>query len=277
MNGETSDVSRPLLAALYRIFTAVARVALKRGVPYDAVAELAKRAFVDVAYEEFTIEGRKQSAARVSVLTGIHRKDVARVLAAEGSRDEAAANRITCAAGVVAGWRRDRRYGDERGEPAALPFEGRAPSFSELVRRYGKGDIPARAVLDELVRVGAATRARDGRIRLVASAYVPESTSSEALEILGSDVSDLISAIDHNLSCAPGTGLFQRKVAYDNVPSEALQGIRERVDDAGQSVLVKLDRVIAKQDRDANPKARGTGRKRVMVGVYYFENDVPED
>jgi hypothetical protein len=277
MGENEPEISRPLLAALYRILTAVARVALKRGVPYDAVAELAKQAFVEVAFRDFKIEGRKQSAARVSVLTGIHRKDVARVLASERSRDDAAADRVTCGAGVVAGWRRDRRYQDARGAPAALAFEGRGPTFSELVRRYGIGDTPPRAVLDELVRVGAATRARDGRVRLLASAYVPETASPEALAILGGDVSDLISTIDHNLVCAPGAGFFQRKVAYDNVPAEALEPIRELVEGAGQDVLVKLDRSIAKHDRDSNPKVSGTGRNRVMVGVYYFEDELPED
>jgi hypothetical protein len=277
MNDEIGQSNRLLTSALYRICAALARLALKRGVPFDAVSEVAKRAFIDVAYREFTIPGRKQSASRVAVLTGIHRKDVARILAAAAPQDQAASNRITSAAGVVAGWRRDRAFLDRRGKPAALPFDKGPSSFAELVKRYGRGDITARAVLDELVRVGAATRLRDGRIRLLASAYVPMTTSDEALEILGSDVSDLISAIDHNLSCEPGTGFFQRRVAYDNLSKEALADIRERVETEGQGALEELDRVIAKHDRDSNPKAGGSGRKRVMVGVYYFEDDVPEE
>jgi hypothetical protein len=277
MAGRSPDIGRALNTALYRIFAAVARVALRRGVPYDAISEVAKRAFIDVANREFTIPGRKQSASRVSVLTGIHRKEIARVLASAEPADEAAAQRITCAAGVVAGWRRDKRFQDRRGGPTALPFDGDKPSFSDLVKRYGKGDIPARAVLDELARVGAIARQRDGRIRLVATAYVPVTTSPEALEILGSDVSDLISTIDHNLSCEPGQGLFQRKVAYDNLPEEALDEIRARVEAEGQDLLERLDRTISRHDRDSNPKVSGSGRRRAMVGVYYFENDVSED
>ena len=73
-----------LESALYLIFKAIARVALARALPYDAVAEVAKRAFIDVAYREFVIPGRKPSASRVSVLTGIHRKEIARALAAPG-------------------------------------------------------------------------------------------------------------------------------------------------------------------------------------------------
>ena len=278
MSEHDSRIGGPLAAALYRILKAVARVALRRGVPYDAVAELAKRAFIDTALREFVIAGRKQTASRISVLTGVHRKEVARVLAAALPSDEVAAHRITCAAGVVAGWRRDERFADAKGKPAALRFEtDDGASFSELVRRYGRGDIPARAVLDELVRVGSVTRLRDGRIRLVSTAYVPESASAEALEILGSDVADLIATIDHNLSTPARRGFFQRKTAYDNLPADTLAEIRAMVEREGQRALETLDAAMAKRDRDFNAEVKGKGRKRAMVGIYYFEDDVPED
>jgi len=266
-----------LESALYRIFTAVARVALKRGLPYDAVAEVAKRAFLDVAYREFTIPGRKQSASRVSVLTGIHRKEIARVLAAPDPEDRETSSRVTCAAAVVAGWRRDRAFADRRGTPAALPFDGASASFAELVRLYGHGDIPARAVLDELLRVGTVERRSDGRIKLLVPAYLPEKTSPEALTILGTDVSDLIAVIDHNLASAPGEGFFQRKVSYDNLPTEGVAEIRARVDEEGQRLLERLDDAKSVLDRDSNRQASGSGRKRAMLGIYYFEEDVTEE
>jgi hypothetical protein len=272
-----SDLGGALSAALYRILAAVARIALKRGVPYDAVADLAKRAFVDVASREFTIPGRKQTASRVAVLTGLHRKDVARVLATADLEDETAASRITCAAGVLAAWRRESAFADRRGRPATLPFDRGSPCFADLVRRYGKGDIPARAVLDELVRVGAVKRLSDGRIRLLATGYVPTPTSTEALAILGSDVADLISTIDHNLSCEPAAGFFQRKVAYDNLPGDALTEIHQRVEREAQAMLESIDRLMARRDRDSHPKDSSKGRKRAMVGVYYHEDDVPEE
>ena len=272
-----AELRAALTAALYRVFRAVARLCLRRGVTYEAVAEVAKRAFVDVAYREFIIEGRKQSASRVSLLTGIHRKDVGRMLAADVPADSAAASRVASSAGIISGWRRDKEFADSRGTPAALPFDGPSPTFMDVVKRYGRGDVPARAVLDELVRVGAATRQRDGKIRLVATAYVPATTSVESLAILGTDVSDLVAAIDHNLSCPPGQGFLQRKVTYDNLPAEVLEEILGRIEREGTGVLEKLDRVMARHDRDSNPKVEGTGRKRAMVGVYCFAEDIKDD
>jgi hypothetical protein len=265
----TTNDRGALKAALYAVLSALARICVRNGFPFEAFTELAKHAFVDVAKREFTIAGRKQSASRVSLLTGLHRKEVGRMLTSEQPH-EVAADKIAYSAAVIAGWRRDKRFLDKRGNPAALPFDDAAASFAELVRRYGGGDVPPRAVLDELVRVGAVATRRDGRIKLAATAYVPAMTSAEGMSFLGSDVSDLIRTIDHNLSETTGRGYFQRKVAYDNLPQEALDEILDRVERDGQSVLEKLDRVMARRDRDANPKAGGSGRHRAMVGIYCF-------
>lgn len=264
-------------AAFLRVFRALARLSLRQGVPFDTVAEVLKRAFVDVAHDEFAIPGRKQSASRIAVLTGIHRKEVGRILADDQSVDAEEADVINNAAGVIGAWRRDKRYQDKRGKPHALEFEGRGATFSDLVRRYGLGDVPARAMLDELLRVNAVERLRDGRIKLIASAYLPATASPEAVAILGTDAADLVAAIDHNLTCEPDAGFFQRKVAYDNLPEEAMDEILEKIRRDGREVIERIDRTMAKHDRDANSKVEGTGRKRAMFGVYCYAEDVPED
>ena len=132
-------------------------------------------------------------------------------------------------------------------------------------------------MLDELLRVGTANRRADGGIKLVVPAYLPAKTSPEALTILGTDVCDLITVIDHNLGSGPGEGFFQRKVSYDNFPVEVVAEIRARVDDEGQALLERLDEAMSVLDRDSNPAVQGSGRKRAMLGIYYFEEDVEED
>mgnify|MGYP000943715210 CR=1 FL=1 len=96
-------------------------------------------------------------------------------------------------------------------------------------------------------------------------------------EELAVAVSDLVATIDHNLASGPDAGRFQRRVAYDNLPAEAIAEIHARVRREGQALLERLDRVMARRDRDANPRAGGTGRKRAMVGVYFAVDDVPPE
>ena len=45
----------------------------------------------------------------------------------------------------------------------------------------------------------------------------------------------------------------------------------------GQEMLESFDRWMSERDRDANPDAVGTGRKRAGIGIYYFENDMQKE
>jgi len=158
---------------------------------------------------------------------------------------------------VVAGWIRDPEFSDAEGNPKILTLQegagsGRA-AFAALARRFS-GDIPFRAVLDELLRVGVVEKLDDDGIRLKMRAYVPESGDADKLNILGTDVSDLVATIDHNLQHGAADPFFQRKVMYDNVPVEALQEFRRMSGSQAQAFLERLDKWLSQHDRDTHPE-----------------------
>jgi hypothetical protein len=240
-------------------------------VSYSTFADYAKWVYVDVASsKEFGIKGRKQSTSRISVITGLSRKEVMRVRKLPKPDDSASVERYNRAARVIAAWRRDRKFLNDKGRPAPLPMAGPAVSFSELVKRFS-GDVPVRATLDELIRVGAVERLEDGRINLLTRSYIPASSDADKLHILGTDVTHLISTIDHNLKSDPTGPFFQRKVAYDNLPDEVLPVFRKLSAKRAQALLESLDRWLAQHDRDITPTVKGTGRNRAGIGIYYFE------
>ena len=261
---------KSISAAVIRLLRPLVRILLRNGVSYRTFSDLAKWVFVDVASKEFGIRGRKQSTSRVSVITGLSRKEVMRVQQLPRPDDRASTERYNRAARVITAWRRDREFVDAGGEPAPLPMSGSGATFSELVKRYS-GDVPARAILDELIRIGATERLEDGNLCLLAQAYVPESSEADKLHILGTDVGHLISTIGHNLKPDPIGPLFQRKVAYDNLPDEILPAFRKLSAKRAQNLLEKLDRWLAQRDRDVTPTVKGNGRNRAGLGVYYFE------
>lgn len=246
------------------------RVLLRNGLSFNAFIDIAKRVFIEVAMQDFGIPGKKQTVSRVSVLSGLSRKEVQRVLELPAAEDRVALERYNRAARVIAGWVRDTSFVDKTGEPVALPLQEGPASFHELVRRHS-GDVPARAVLDELLRVGAVEQLADGRVRLLARAYVPRGSEVDKLGILGTDVADLIGTIDHNLQHGAADPFFQRKVMYDNLPVEALAEFRALSGDEAQALLERFDRWLSQHDRDVNSKVTGTGRARAGIGVYYFE------
>jgi len=261
---------KPISAAVIKLLRPLARILLRHGVSYHTFSDLAKWVFIDVASKEFGIKGRKQSTSRVSVITGLSRKEVKRVQQLPRPDDSASTEKYNRAARIITAWRREREFVDAEGEPALLPMSGSGATFSKLVKRFS-GDVPARAILDELIRIGAMEHLDDGRLRLLAQAYVPESSKADKLHILGTDVSLLISTLGHNLEPDPAGPLFQRKVAYDNLPDEILPAFRKLSARKAQDLLEKLDRWLAQRDRDMAPTVKGKGRNRAGLGVYYFE------
>lgn len=259
-----------LAAAVARILRPLIRILLRNGVSYGTFADIAKSEFVDVARKESAVEGRKQTTSRLAVVTGLTRKEVHRILEQSRPDDRSSADRYNRAARVVAGWRRDEDFLSPRGNPRVLPVSGPGITFQELVRRYS-GDMPYRAVLDELAAEGTVLISDKDQVRLLERAYVPKADETMKLHILGVDTSYLIDAIGHNLQIGDAPPKFQRKVLYDNLPDDALPEFRRLSGHYAQKLLEKLDGWLAARDRDANPGVRGAGRNIAGLGIYYIE------
>jgi hypothetical protein len=259
-----------LAAAVARILRPLVRILLRNGVSYGTFADIAKSQFVEVARKEFGIQGRKQSVSRVAVITGLTRKEVQRRARLRQPEDPESADRYNRAARVIGGWRRDGQFLDRRGKPAILAISGDGGTFQELVRRYS-GDVPHRAVLDELLAEGSAQRLEGDRVKLIDRAYLPRTDEAMKLHILGTDTAFLVDTIEHNLKGEPQVPRFQRKVLYDNLPDEALPEFQRLSSRAAQSLLEKLDRWLSQHDRDTGSDVAGSGRNLAGLGIYYFE------
>ncbi len=272
-DGRDNQVVDALLAAVARMLTPVVRILLRYGVTISAFENVVRRVFLDVTESDYTLPGRKLSASRIAVLTGLSRYDVAALRASKAGEDPKGEPRINRAARVIAAWRREPDVLNASGLPLALPFEGDGPSFSSLVKRFA-GDVPARATLDELLRVGAVERLRDGRIRLIARAYVPKGADTDVIAVLGSHVPDLVESIDHNLTCEPDDKFFQRRVTYRDIPADRRHALRPMVTADAQRLLEKLDTELSAEDRAIHPEIEGEGRIRISLGVYYLEEEI---
>ena len=267
--------NRVLYAAIARILRPLIHILIRNGISYGTFADLAKWLFVDVARKEFTIEARKQTISRVSVITGLNRKEVKRVSELPVPDDQASSERYNRAARVIAGWRRDKTFRNAEGKPADLPISGEGMTFQALVKKYS-GDMPFRAVLDELFRIGAAAPADNDRVQLVARAYLPAGDETMKIHILGTDVAHLISSIRHNLEPDAREVFYQRKVMYDNLPDDVLPAFRKLSAESAQRLLEKLDSWLSARDRDTGRSAKGSGRNIAGLGIYYFEEPYDE-
>jgi len=271
-----NEPNKALSAAAIRVLRALVRIMMRYGMPYEGFADLAKRVYIEVAQKDFAIPGRKQSVSRISTLTGIYRREVSRIIDLPEIDDSELTARQNRAARVIGGWLQDPDYTDADGQALDLDPAGDKPSFRHLVRKYS-GDIPDRAILDELIRVGAVEQEADGKIHLLSRAYVPRHGEADMLALLGADVTDFIRTIDHNLQHPDSDSRLQLKVSYDNLPEEAIVEFQSLAGKRGRDLLEEFNTWLAARDRDANPNSEGTGRVRAGFGVYYFEERPNEE
>jgi hypothetical protein len=257
--------------SLRSLLRPVVRDLLSRGIPYPALDEIVRELFVETAARDLALPGRRSTDSRVSLLTGLHRKEVARLRGADGKLLAAPPESIPTR--IIGRWMATRGYVDEGGRCRAIPYDARrarAPSFVRLVRALGV-DVPARSVLDEMLRVGAVEAVRGERFRLRREVHLP-ADREEKLLLLGTDPGELFTTIAHNID-TPEAAWLQRKVVYDNLGSDALPELREAAKAMGTDFVRSANALLAARDRDRNPGAPGGRRSRAVLGVYYCEAD----
>ena len=265
-----------LCAALRNILRPLVRILLRNGISYGTFAEHAKQVFVDVAFEDGALPNRKPTASRVSTLTGLTRKEVARLRDLNLFDDQETSRKYNRAVRVIGGWLNDPRFCDAAGQARPLPVSDGADSFAELVRLYS-GDIPTQAMLEVLQAAGSIVKnEQDGLVYLVRPAYLPASDPADKINILGTDVGELITTIDHNLTAEAGELRFQRKVSNSNVDPAAVANFKQLAGKKAQKLLVDLDNWLYQHEA---PTGTATDRspRYVSVGIYFYENDAPEE
>ena len=268
------NLRQALHNAVLLLLRPLVKVLLRHGLAYDEFAELARRTYVDVAERDFALKGRKQTASRISVITGLNRKEVARLqeMTVEDNTDSIESfNRAEI---VVTAWRHEYPKADSPSHASPLPLEGER-SFASLVKRWS-GDMPVRAVLDELLRVGVVRKLENGDIELISDGtVVPDAENRQALlTLFGEDSAHFLATISNNVMESPEHKHFQRKAWFDNIPVEALPLSRDLAKQHGQAALENFADQLSRFDRDVTPNSEGTGRARAVLGIYYYEETI---
>ena len=265
-----------LLSAYRKLLQPLVRILLRNGVSFGEFSEILKNVFVEVAERDFGMPERKTSQSRIAILTGLTRKEVAKQKAILDSGEAlnlvSNLNRVTR---VLVGWHTDPEFTGPYGMPLELPFDTNgSPSFVALVRKHS-GDMAPRAMLDELLRVGAIERLGTGAFKVLMRAYIPETfLHPDALQRFGEVVRDFISTYEFNIGKKPGFGRFERIVfADDGLREELLSAFDALIRAKGQSLLVELDNWISAQESSPGVRNRTKKKVRTGVGIYHFVGD----
>lgn len=270
------DIKIALAKAVVKILNPVVRILLKYEVSHSEFAELAKRSYVNVANQYFSIPGRKKTHSRVAVLTGLSRKEVVRLTKIEEDQPPVTKGPLNRAARVISGWLRDPDFVDQNNEPKELPLRGDNATFELLVERYS-GDITARAILDELVRVGAVTKTENKTVILNHHGYIPQGNADEKIDVMAVCAADLLNAAVHNINLEDEEDVrFQRQTAYVEIPEHIINEFKQLSHDRSLELLLELNKWLADKKKTVKPKA-GERTGRVGIGIYYIQDELNEN
>lgn len=261
-----------LLATFRKLIKPMVRLFLAKGVTYPLLLEEIKRSFVEVAEEEFKIAGKPQTDSRLTLLTGVHRRDVHRIRTESVLESNAKPN---FSALIIAQWLANPRYLDAQGQPKLLARTQKAgdtESFESLVASVSK-DIRARPVLDEWLRTEIVTMNDAGLIQLNTAAFIPATDLNDLLFFLGMNIHDhLAAAVNNTLN---NEKMFERCVYYDQLTLAQAEHLHAWIKEHGMALLKSANQQ-AMQSEDTT--ASTAPRYRMNTGVYfYYEPSVGAD
>jgi len=266
----TVSIKTVLAKATIKILKPLVKVLMRNEISHGEFAEFAKRAYMEVAYEHFSIPGRKTTYSRVAILTGLNRKEIVRLTQQDASEIQPRKGTTNRALRVVTGWLNDPEFLDRKQRPKTLPIRGDSASFRALAIRYS-GDITARAILEELKRLGVAKiTAEEDRVQLLSSGYIPQKDKSEQIEIMSISVADLLETTAFNLEHEKKELRFQRQLIHRDVPESIVKEFKTYSHQQSSALLSDMNQwLIHRMSQEPHDAEKPV--KRVGVGIYYFE------
>ena len=259
-----------LKTAIRAILAPLVRYLIGRGVTFPALSEVLKEAYISAAEQPDGADPDTVSDSRMSLLTGIHRKDVKRLRtqARAGTKPHVLRAGANLAARAVAAWVSLPRYLDHDGYPRTLPRRAANSrvSFETLVRAI-KADVRPSVILEELVRVGVAAVEGD-TVRLLKTAYV-SALPEDKLVFLGANVGDHLSSALHNIS-GQGEVFLERAVYYEVIAREDLAAIRPTLTQLSEAFLREANQRVMPLNKAACA-APSLDCRRMRLGIYYYE------
>lgn len=268
-----------LRAAFRRLMKPLVRILLRHGISFKEFAEVVRAVYVEVASQDFKIVGKRQTLSRIAIITGLTRKEVGRIAEILKRGDTPEINYVDRVSNVLGGWHQDPDFTGPYGIPRELVFDSEpGRDFSELVKRYS-GDMPARAMLEELLRVKAVQTLPEGTLQVRSRSYVPLQVDPSSMEFMGLALRDLAETLDHNLNAKTKStlaphGLFERRVwAPTGIPVSKIADFDAVVRVHGQEFLERLDNWLTRYQLSPEEAALGTKESvKAGVGIYLFAN-----
>lgn len=244
------------------------------GVTQPVLAQALKSAFVEAARHELDQHGKKVTDSALSVLSGVHRKDV-RVL----NEDQAALIQKkagSVAAEVYTRWSHDAQFCDAQGKPLALSRSGAHPSFDSLAAAVSR-DIHPRTLLEEMLRLAVVTQNGE-KIEICANAFVPQADFAEMAYFFSRNLKDHLAAGAANLQAnlqSATPPFLEQSVFADELSEDSIRILAGKA----HSLWTEAFKVMvstATQCCESDARV-GQQDQRMRFGIYFYNAPMSDD
>jgi hypothetical protein len=264
----TQESPPRIMAAVSYVLRPLVRLMLSHGISFQMFSDLVRSTYVKVAEAEFRLDSKSQTDSRISLLTGIHRREVNR-LRNEPPSEISLSQHASMSALLFTIWSGHPEYLDEQGTPiplARLASQDGKRSFESLVQSISK-DFRARVVLDEWLRQGIVTLDENDMVHLRDDAFTTPQDLQEKIYYFGQNIHDHLAATVHNLA-GDAPPFLERCVFYDKLSPESVQELSDYSRTVGMRALQSINKRAAElQKRD---QGRPDAAYRTNFGVYNF-------
>lgn len=236
---------------------------VRHGVTYPQLAAQLKEVFFEAAVTELQAAGQRQTDSALSVLSGLHRKDV-RTFSSATPRPASAT--VPLSSQIVTRWLSDPRYRDKRNKPRDLLRNGSADSFEALAMSVST-DVHPRTALEELIRLGVVTLQGD-RVCMNGAAFVPKQGFAELVALLTQNVADHLAAGAHNLDAEDSHRFLEQSVFAESLTAESARHLGDLARDIWAGAFERM--VTEATVRVAADKSMPDAGHRMRFGVFFY-------
>ena len=235
----------------------------------------AKELFIEVAIDELKSKNEKVTVSRVNVITGIHRKDISKRL----NNDVESLNKNkdqSLIMKVIGHWQTDPRFTTKKKQPRQLTYVSQDSDFRQLVLSISK-ELNPTSILFELERIKAVEK-RGNKLQLLTDTYAPLDDLQEVSKLLLTDMSDLVRAVEQNVSEQKKIPNLHARTEYDKIRSDAYEEINQWFIREGHRFHSEARNFLSQFDNDINPDPNFSGKcLRVSLGTFSSMEDKDEN
>lgn len=254
-----------MLAAALRILQPLVESLVREGVQHGTLSRELKPLFVDAARRVLAETGAKQTDSALTLMSGVHRKDL-RAMAAAEDMQSGPPKALSPLTAVFTRWATDPAFRDPSGQVLALPKAGPTPSFQSLAESVTR-DVHHGSLLDSLLRLGVVNETEAGLVALSASGFVPQGNLRELLSLFSGNASDHLAAATVNLRL-PQPKFLEHSVFADELSQASIAALHGEAVNLWSSVF-KQFAIMASQRCEQDAGAENNNQ-RLRFGAYFY-------